>query len=421
MVKKIPINIKKFGQRRDWLQSWQYKIKSYISYFSERYKLKRLWNIFIILFFVWVLGANLIYLSEHLYHAGGRPWENTSFQNYYHSYWDVIVYLTSGIEDYVPDSPYSKVISFLLLISGITIVGVFTANLAAILINIFQQHNYIKQKPTHLNFDNHFVICGYNNLVRGIVDQLGYYITLQERPVVIVAPQADQILSRKEDYYKQVWGIAGDPSDDRVLQKANVNSSYSVIVLGDENEQENSAVADSLAILRSLKLTSLNPDIYSIATLKDSKNQIHLARARAKEIVDISQYEQRLVAQSALTHNISQFYMEMLEVSPTSNEFYIVSLPKQWAGKSYRQIKDMIYEQTDRDITLIGYQVEEVIDAKKEIGIMASKAKLMRPRLIINPSSRAEKYNRDFILTEKEKLIVIAYEMPDFGQIGIQA
>ncbi len=421
MTKKIPIHLKKFGQRRDLLQSWQFKFKSYFSYFSERYKLKRLWNIFIILFLVWVLGANLIYLSEYFYHADGTPWENTSFQNYYHSYWDVIVYLTSGIEDYVPDSPYSKVISFLLLISGITIVGIFTANLAAILINIFQQHNYIKQKPAHLTFEDHFVICGYNKLVRGIIDQLGYYITLQERPVVIVDPKADQIFSHHEGYYKYVWGIAGDPSDDYALNKANIKNAFSVIVLGDLKEQTDSVVADASVILRSLKLTAFNKDIYSIATLKDSRNLIHLTRARAKEIIDISQYEQRLVAQSGLTHNISQFYMEMLEVSPTSNEFYIVPVPKHWAGNSYRRLKDIVYEQTDWDITIIGYQIEEEIDAGKEIGVMASKVKVTRPRQIINPSSGAEKYNKDFILTEKEKLIVIAYEMPDFRQIIIQA
>lgn len=421
MNKRNPIHLKKIGQRRDSLQSWQFKFKSYFSYFSERYKLKRLWNIFIILFFVWVLGANLIYLSEYFYHADGTPWENTSFQNYYHSYWDVIVYLTSGIEDYVPDSPYSKVFSFLLLISGITIVGVFTANLAAILITIFQQHNYIKQKPSHLNFSNHFVICGYTEMVPDIIDQLGYYITLQERPVVIVDPKADQILAQKEEYYKQVWGIAGDPSNDKILKKANVKQAFSVIVLGDSKGRESSTVSDASVILRSLKLSSLDSDIYSVAVLKDSKNQIHLTRARASEIIDISQYDKRLVAQSAMTHNISQFYMEMLEISPTSNEFYIIPIPAQWAGNSYCEIKDSIYNQTDWDITVVGYQVEEEIDAEKEIGLMASKVKVKHWRQIINPSSKAEKYNRDFVLTEKEKLIVIAYEMPDLRQIMLPA
>ena len=407
----------KFGKRQSFLRGWQFKVKSYFSYFSERYKLKRLWNIFIILFIVWILGANLIYFSEYLYHNNGTPWENTSFKSYYHSYWDVIVYLTSGIEDYVPDSPYSKVISFLLLISGITIVGVFTANLAAILINIFQQHNFIKQKPSHLNFSNHFVICGYTEIVPDIINQLGYYITLQERPVVIVDQKADHIVSHKENYYKQVWGVAGDPSNDKVLKKANVDQAFSVIVLGDSKDKETNSISDAGVILRCLKLSSLNPDIYSVAVLQESENYIHLARARAKEIVDISQYDKRLVAQSALTHNISQFYMEMLEVSPTSNEFYIIPIPRQWAGNSYRKIKDSIYELTDWDITIVGYQVKEEVDVEKEIGLMASMVKVKRWRLIINPPSKAEKFNRDFILTENEQLIIIAYEMPDFSQV----
>lgn len=63
MAKENPLIAKKIGQRRHLLQSWQFKFKSYFTYFSERYKLKRLWNIFVILFLVWILGANLIYLS----------------------------------------------------------------------------------------------------------------------------------------------------------------------------------------------------------------------------------------------------------------------------------------------------------------------------------------------------------------------
>ncbi|MAF94957.1 MAG: hypothetical protein CMM60_04300 [Rhodospirillaceae bacterium] len=361
----------------------------------------------------WIVGSNLIYISEYLYHRDGTAWLNENFKNYPDTYWNVIVFLTSGVEDYVPDSSYSKIITFLLLITGIIIVGFFTANLVPILIEAFNDKHFIKQKPLHLQFKNHYIICGDSRKLEGIIGQLSYSSIKQNRPILVISNGARKIPILCKKKYKNVWGVEGEATEQKILSQADVDRAESVIILADDMEENAPQAVNSKLITTALKLS----EKHTIVELKDSSYLKHLKRAHASEIIDVNQYSTRLLSQSILTPGVSQVFYELLSVSLDSNEIYMLPM-KDLAeiydgniiGNSYREVVNLHLESLAQDFIIIGYQVANSTENR------INHDENSNGRYIINPSSNNCEYGKDYRLKRLDKMIIIAYDEPNVNE-----
>ncbi len=395
--------MKKLKQK---IGSWIFDLR----YYTEEFQLSRIGKILLLMFVVWIVGANLIYTTEQLYHQDGIPWTNEHFKNYSNVYWDVIVYLTSGVEDYVPDSPYSKVITFTLLIAGIVIIGIFTANLVPVMIKVIHDKDYIKQKPLRIEFTNHYIICGNSRKLTGIIDQLSYYANKYNNPILIISNKAKSTPKICTKKYKNVWGIEGDPTSDAILAKANVNKAKSIILLTDDT-QEPHQQADA-------ELINISYKLYNNHTIVEINNLAyipHLVRANVNLIIDPKEYSYRLIAQSALTPGLSFVYHELLSASQNSSKMCFMPVKKlaelygkDIVGRSYREIVQLHLSGNIDDFIIIGYQVVFSDKSAEHIGRGDNDSTNNIDR--INPSINENKYNQDFKLNSLDNLIVIAYD-----------
>ena len=168
---------------------------------------------------------------------------------------------------------------------------------------------------------DHFVICNWNDLGDQIIRQLHAKVVGDERPVVIVTdqpehvPQCEPELS--DDPYRNVFVIPGDPTSDRILARANIAEADTAIVLSDPREGEH---ADTKSVLTALAIEATEPRVHTIVELLHSRNRVHFQHTSVDEVVCVDELTEKLVAQAALTHGLSEFYCRLLTATESQAE-----------------------------------------------------------------------------------------------------
>lgn len=128
--------------------------------------------------------------------------------------------------------------------------------------------------------DPDVLILGAGDLTNPLLEALDDELT-----VVIVTPKSDRIV--RDD----VTVIAGDPSDDRLLSAAGVES-CSVVIVATETDR-----FDALAILSARELA---PDVRIVAAATNRENVTKLKRAGADSVISPASIGARILVDSAL-------------------------------------------------------------------------------------------------------------------------
>ena len=140
------------------------------------------------LFLGWLLavfvGGNLLHLTESSLDDASGP-----FDGYWRSYWSTLVVLVSGIEDKEPLSLLGRVEVAVLLIVGLVVVGMLTAEIVAALVRRGQRAGKVALKPPASALTGHIVILGRNRHVDAVVKQVQAALHGRHH-ILIVAPDA---------------------------------------------------------------------------------------------------------------------------------------------------------------------------------------------------------------------------------------
>ncbi|MFW6162312.1 MAG: TrkA-related ion transporter [Planctomycetota bacterium] len=271
---------------------------------------------------------------------------------------------------------------------------------------------------------DHYVICNWNDLGDAIIRELHASVLGERRPIVIVTDQPERVPQAEpeteEDPYHNVFVIPGDPTSDRILARASIAQANTAIVLSDPREGKH---ADTKTVLIALAIEAIEPGVHTIVELLESRSRIHFKYTHVDEVVCVDELAEKLLAQTAITHGLSEFYLRLLTATEDTNEVYVLEVPEAFVGKTYRQLEHALVEYSSEDVILVGVQTEEI---KTEDGetLTNNRARPLRTRMLtINPPCLENMppgkrlKDRNYVLQASDRLFLIAYRPPRLDRL----
>jgi len=271
---------------------------------------------------------------------------------------------------------------------------------------------------------DHYVICNWNDLGDAIIRELHASVLGERRAIVIVTDRPQDVPQTEpesdDDPYHNVFVVPGDPTSDRVLARANIEQASTAIVLSDPREGRR---ADTKSVLIALAIEAIEPRVHTIVELLSSRSRIHFRYTHVDEVVCTDELTEKLLAQSAITHGLSDLYLRLLTATEDTNEVYVVDVPEPFLGRTYRELEHALVEYACEDIILVGVQTEE---AKTEDGQpvynhhaqeIHTRVLTINPHCLDNLPPGSPHKHRDYILQPGDKLFLIAYNPPGLDRL----
>ena len=289
-----------------------------------------LWGIivFILLFTVMVL----IFKSEQK--------TNSEINTLFDAFWYTLVTITTvGYGDIAPESMLGRIAAMVLLIAGVAIFGGLSGKFASFLFDRQQKKDRGLLKMAKIK--NHFLICGWKTGFEKLLD--GILQANSETPpekIVLVnnAPQAEIEKLQATERFKGINYLKGDFTDEDVLLKAQIKTAEKVLILADCSQKFSDLETDSRTVLAVITVKNLNPRIYCVAEIIDSKFEKHLSLARCDEIILSVDYQQNLLVQASSGKGMSHILRELI-CEETESALFIQDIPEKFIEHSYGEFR----------------------------------------------------------------------------------
>jgi voltage-gated potassium channel len=363
--------------------------------------------LFLILVVVFTASSS-IYLIENS--------TNREFDSIFDGIWWAVVTMTTvGYGDKVPSTGLGKLVGFIVMFSGITLVSMFTATVSSIFVA-----KKIKERQglERLNLRNHIVICGWNKDTEKIIRTLNNFARTNregggEIKIVLVnnlpPEQVDSIIGTYRDV--EIKFVRGDYTQESVLNRASVRDAKTVIILPDETLSI--SPSDDKTLVATLTVKSINPSVRVYAQIMERENISHLKRANADEIIVTDEYTPVILAEQIYSPGVIKILSQLFN-EDSETKIFRVKIPNEFVGKTFAEL--FHYFKSTRDYLLIGFiseerpitlesilshdytEIDAFIEAKlKEAGISISTEVV---NLNLNPPL-------DYIIESRDEAIVI--------------
>ena len=206
----------------------------------------------------------LLFGSIGFYILGGEEWSWIDS-----IYMTVITLSTVGYGEVHPLTDAAKVLSILIIIFGVTGIGVLIRTFREEFIQIDQyRKNKIMKNISKLK--NHFVICGYGRMGAVIAKELN-----EKNLDFVIVESNDQKADIIRD--KGWFCVHGDATSEETLTSARVDQASGVAVVLDTDQ-------DNLFVTMSMKTT--NPELFILSRCSKDDNKSKLIRAGANKVVN---------------------------------------------------------------------------------------------------------------------------------------
>jgi hypothetical protein len=341
-----------------------YKIKKAWFGFWQKYKLEVHLRIaaklFLIFLAVWVIGSILTVLSQWVFIdnlEGGTPFQS----KYIKYFWTVVIELVSGFDVQENLHVVSKIISVIILITGVVIFAIFTGQIVSMFVHVLQRAHHLPEKPDNFRFRCPIIICGINEKLYKIIDELKRSSLSRDREIIIVDNEADKIAVEDKKKFKDVWYTQGDQADRKILERVMGEGESSAIILSREPIcNKDTRYSDSKAIETALAIEGYSEKIHTVVELNNEIYIPHLEHTKVNEWISIFEYGIKLVSRSALQQGMAKVYLDLLggvsgDEKTSQIHFSQTNIPGKMVGMTYEQIRNRILSNSDIDITLIGF------------------------------------------------------------------
>ncbi|MFQ5630302.1 MAG: potassium channel family protein [bacterium] len=241
-------------------------------------------------------------------------------------WWSIVTVTTVGYGDISPETAGGKVVASIIMFLGIGIIGTFTATIAGIFVEKKLKED---RGMSSYNFENHIILCEWNNRAREILNELRMDARCAETPIVLIANIEMKPVT--DDYLFFIQGAVNEEN----LNRANVHKAKTVLILGKDNLDDNAR--DAQSVLSTLAVESMNREAYTIVELVDEKNVRHCERANADEIIVGAEFSSKLISRAALDHGISKVISELLS-SKIGNDLNMLTLEPMMVGKNFMEV-----------------------------------------------------------------------------------
>ncbi|GAB6098583.1 potassium channel family protein [Halanaerocella petrolearia] len=236
-------------------------------------------------------------------------------------WWAIVTATTVGYGDMYPQTFSGRLIAILVMMLGIGTFGGITAKLADIFIETKRRKEF-GEVPAR--YEEHLIVCGWNPKVRDIIRHI-INENLEQQIVLVADIERDPFPDQNSIHF-----VKGVMDNEDILKKAGVMKARAAIVL---NREQN----DAKTVLTVLNIENLNPKIYTVAEISDSKNKVHLKNANVDEIIVENAISSQLLVRSALYSGTSKVVEELLS-NESGNQLYMLNIRKEDIGETFFNI-----------------------------------------------------------------------------------
>ncbi|WP_407436108.1 ion channel [Treponema sp.] len=265
---------------------------------------------------------------------------NSHINTLFDAIWYTIVTITTvGYGDITPESVFGRISAITLLVVGVAIFGALSGKFASFLLDRQQKKDRGLLKMTKMK--NHFLICGWKpNFEKILEGVLAANPEISAEDIVLLnnaALSEIEVIQSKEKF-KSINYLRGDFTDEQTLIKAQIKTAERVLILADASENYSTLEIDSRTVLAVITIKNLNPKIYCVAEINDSKFEKHLSLAHCDEIILTKDYEQNLLVQASSGKGMSHILRELIS-EDTESGIVLASIPDKFVGVTYGEYR----------------------------------------------------------------------------------
>lgn len=270
----------------------------------------------------------IIFLSEQK--------TNSSINTLFDAIWYTLVTITTvGYGDITPRSILGRTSAMILLLAGVALFGALSGKFASFLFDRQQKKDRGLLKMNKIK--NHFLICGWKPNFERILE--GILLANPEIPpekIILLnnSSQNEMEKIKADSRFKNINYIHGDFTDEDTLLKSQIKTAERTLILADNSENFSSLETDSRTVLAVITIKNLNPKIYCVAEIIDSKFEKHLSLAHCDEIILSADYGQNLLIQASSGKGMSHILRELISEESDSG-ILICDIPQKFVGNNY--------------------------------------------------------------------------------------
>lgn len=337
--------------------------------------------------------------------------KNQQFSSFFDGVWWTIVTMTTvGYGDKVPATTMGKIVGFLVMLSGVILLSMFTATISSIFVT-----KKIKEREglEKVDVSDHIVICGWNKDTERMLKALNNHAKKRKLQIVLVNNLPPEKIEQIMNSYKnlEIKFVRGDFTQELILEKANIGQAKEVVILPDETLSPHPS--DDKTLIATLNIKSMNPKVKVYAHIIDRENVGNLKKANADEIIVSNEYLASVLADQIVSPGIVQVLSSLLSEDSTT-KILRIEIPPRFVGKPYIELFN--YFKTEKNYLLIGFisdeetitlenilshdytEIDAFIEKKlKEAGLNIKSSYV---RLNLNPPL-------DYVINKKDDAIVI--------------
>ena len=343
---------------------------------------------FLSIFILCLISTLGTYLSEHTI--------NENFSDLPSSFWSILIYLFSGLEDREPYSSMGKVFSIITIVTGPLIIAIFSGAVASALIKNFLG----AAMPNTLK--DHYLIINASPHIPAIVQELRAPVanSASTTSVIVILlsshHEGDEELKMLGEAYSDIYFSYGDTTCKQALHNVHAHQARSILILSPKEGDE----LNPLQSLLSLKHLLTERGATCNTTIELTKPQmIGLIQDMGRDFPGGLDYLARgelnslMLSQSILNPGLTGFYRDLMSVSGDNNEAYMIELPQDAVGMNFIEYSHELLKNHDQSPYIL-------VGVKRPIG--------KTYQLVCNPRSDHPLYH----LKAGDYLVLLAYDPP---------
>jgi voltage-gated potassium channel len=185
---------------------------------------------------------------------------------------------------------------------------------------------------------DHIIVCGWNSTARDLIEELrgdDY-----KHKVVVLANV------EKNPAGSGVYFVRGDATDAGDLERAGIEAASAALIFPVDGSDE----ADMHSILTVMAISSIAPNVRTVAEVNNPRHEPHFWRAEVDELLVTSKMASHLLARSALYPGLSALVTDIVSGGEGS-ELYRITLPDEYIGLSIDAVSSRL--RSDHKATLL--------------------------------------------------------------------
>lgn len=258
----------------------------------------RILRVVAILLGICMVAAVAEYFVEKLDSFGDAMW------------WAVVTMATVGYGDIAPKTPLGRFIAFFVILGGISLTTIFTAQIAS----YFVEKRIMEGRGMEdVTLKKHVVICGWNSRAMSLVEKL-IKTDASPPPLVFINELSEEHVANILKTCKGVQAkyVRGDYIHEGVLNRANVRHAEIVILLLDTHGVQPGTRLDDRTVLASYTVKGINPEVRICAEVEHHDSLPHLKRAGVDMTILLGGSNDFLLANAATTPGVTIALQEIL-------------------------------------------------------------------------------------------------------------